>query len=147
MPNHPSVIARPTPIGFEGRYIHNDGHPDQRIPLLLDLYHRVYRHDLDAMTRYLIDTHPAGWSQLGHDPTTDPGWYNAIPLTQRHGFVCYCHGDRNEAPFLHTEKNTEPTGADWIYVLTPDGIQITAATPGADGWKHDSLIPWSTSSC
>jgi hypothetical protein len=147
MPDDPSIIARPTPTGWQGRYVHNDGHPDTRIPLLLDLYHRHYRHDLQAMTRFLLDQHPAGWSQLGTDPTADTGWYNAVPLTQRHNFVCYCHGDRDEAPAMHTEADTTPVTADTVYVIHPDGVQVIEAGLDGDGWKPGYLIPWDTSSC
>lgn len=149
MPNDPSIIARPTPTGWEGRYIHNDGHPDQRVPLLFDLYHRVYRHDLNAMTRYLIDDHPAGWSQLGDDPTTDTGWHNAAPPTQRHGFICYCHGDRNEAAQLHTQADTDPALADAVFVIHPDGIEVIEANWNTEdgGWEPGYRIPWNTSSC
>lgn len=151
MPNHPSIIARPTTTGFEGRYIHNDGHPEQRIPLLLDLYHRAYRHDIEAMTSFLVDAHPAGWSQLGQDPTVETGWINHTRRTTAeaiadHGFRCYCHGDRSDGPALQTETNTSLSLADWIYVLRTDGIEVIGASTDTDSWAPAGLIPWDTSS-
>lgn len=110
MPNHPSVIARPTDTGFAGRYVHNDGHPTARIPLLRALYAGPFAGDLDAMTKFLLDDHPAGWSQIG--------------AVHNDEFTCYCHGDRNEDPRLQTEDDTDVATADWVYILRADGIDV-----------------------
>jgi hypothetical protein len=140
MSNHPSVIARPTPTGFEGRYIHNDGHPDIRIPLLGHLYRDGFGSDLTAMTAFLIDAHPAGWSQLGPDPRDVTDWFGRNgrldPWDNR--FVCYCHGDRNDEPQLYTEQNaTLGTLAEWIYILTTDGIRTLALDEDSYDEKND----------
>lgn len=131
MPNHPSVIARPTETGFAGRYVHNNGHPATRIPLLRALYAGPFAGDLDAMTKFLIDDHPAGWSQLGLDPAVDTGWNDERSSVYHHDFVCYCHGDRNEDPWLCTEENTDIGNTDWVYVLRSDGIEVIDLGDGA----------------
>ncbi|MEV7600042.1 hypothetical protein AB0O91_21940 [Kitasatospora sp. NPDC089797] len=143
MPNHPSIIARPTHTGFHGRYVTNDGHPADRIPQLLHLYHRAYRHDLDAMLDFLIDQHPAGWSQIGTDPTADCGWINPCPPRGDRGFRCYCHGDRSEPEGLVTEVTADPLWDEWIYVLRPGGITVTAATPDGGAWLKPEFVAWS----
>ncbi|MGW2256105.1 hypothetical protein ACWCXH_39105 [Kitasatospora sp. NPDC001660] len=144
MSNHPSIIARPTPTGFHGRYVANDGQPAARIPRLQHLYYRVYRHDLDAMLGFLIDQHPAGWSQLGTDPTADCGWINPLPPAGDCGFRCYCHGDRREPETLLTEETADPLWHEWIYVLRPGGITVTAADSDGDAWLQPALVPWSS---
>jgi hypothetical protein len=147
MSNHPSIIARPTPTGFAGRYVHNDGHPDMRLPLLRNLYAGPFAGDLDAMLRFLVDDHPAGWSQLGPDPSRDTGFVSHVnrPIAQAmadRDFRCYCHGDRHEAPRLNTEANTDPVLADWIYVLRPDGIDVVQAAGDGVTWLPARLKPW-----
>lgn len=137
MPNHPSVIARPTDTGFAGRYVHNEGHPVARISLLRALYAGPFAGDLDAMTKFLIDDHPAGWSQLGLNPTVDTGWDNGRSSVYHHDFVCYCHGDRNDEAYLRTDDNTDIAQADWVYVLRPDGIEVIDLDDG-----DAATVPW-----
>lgn len=141
MPNHPSVIARPTDEGFAGRYVHNNGQPDVRLPLLRQLYAGPFRSDLDAMLTFLLDDHPAGWSQLGTDPTADTGWINPMPPIGDNGFRCYCHGDRGDAAGLNTQDNTTPELADWIYVLHPDGIEVIEWDETRGAWRSDPTRP------
>ncbi|WP_326808154.1 hypothetical protein OHB04_22715 [Streptomyces sp. NBC_01775] len=124
MPNTPSIIARPTATGWEGRYVHNNGHPETRLPLLHALHDGPFATSHERMTRFLIDDHPAGWSQLGHDPTTDTGWINPCPPIGDNGFRCYCHGQRREEPCLITDIDAEPDLYDFVYVLHPHGIQL-----------------------
>lgn len=150
MPNHPSVIARPTETGFAGRYVHNEGHPAVRIPLLRALYAGPFAGDLDAMTKFLVDDHPTGWSQLGLDPAVDTGWVNSRSSIGYNEFVCYCHGDRNDAPYLHTEGNTDMALADWVYVLTPEGVTYFEVGPEAEEGQEvlsseRFLAPWTPS--
>jgi hypothetical protein len=147
--NHPSIIARPTATGWVGRYVHNDGHPNTRLDLLLDLYHRSYRRDLTAMTAFLIDAHPAGWSQLGADPTVDTGWIRpgkrtTAEVVADRDFRCYCHGDRQDEPQTFTEADTTPASADWVYVLRPNGIEVIKATEDAEGWQSRGVAPWNS---
>lgn len=142
MPNHPSIIARPSASGFQGRYVHNDGHPSMRLPLLRGLYAGPFAGDVEAMCRFLIDAHPAGWSQLGPDPVVDTGWVNGRSSAGYRDFICYCHGDRREPAHLNTEANTEPELADWIYVLRPGGIEIVQAAGDCETWLPAWTEPW-----
>jgi hypothetical protein len=143
MPNHPSIIARPTATGLAGRYVHNDGHPKTRLPLLRQLYTGPFAGDVDAMTRFLIDAHPAGWSQLGTDPNRETGWINPCPPPGDHGFRCYCHGDRHDPPLLVTHNNVDPDLAPWIYLLRPEGLHVLEGR--ADGAFHAwPLSPWNS---
>ncbi|MEU9183353.1 hypothetical protein AB0D14_02045 [Streptomyces sp. NPDC048484] len=144
MPNHPSVIARPDGDGFAGRYVHNDGHPHTRLPLLRELYAGPFRGDLEALQHFLIDDHPAGWSQLGHTPAVDTGWDNSRSGIGYSHFVCFCHGDRHDAPLLCTQADTDAGTADWVYVLKPDGIEVLhdVSEEGDAAWRLAILSPW-----
>lgn len=149
MPNHPSVIARPAPSGFAGRYVHNNGHPDVRIPLLRQLYAGPFAGNLDAMTRFLLDDHPAGWSQLGPNPTVDTGWDNSRSAIGYDHFICYCHGDRSEEPQLCTHADTDAADAEWVYVLKSDGIDVYTDISEEDGavWQLAIYSPWPELHC
>ena len=64
-----SVIARPTETGFLGRYHHWDGYPAGLGATLYENYRGHFQRDLDAMCRFLLDDHPAGFSTIvGRDP-------------------------------------------------------------------------------
>lgn len=150
MSYYPSVIARPTDTGFEGRYVHSAGTPDWVIGLLSRLYHGPFDRDLDAMQKFMVDEHPAGWSQLGDDPTVDTGWDNNRQHSMCEGFVCYCHGDRHEADLLFT-PDSDTLSVDYLYVLGTCGIDVHRAdwdnaeeddvdTPPE--WKHHMHVCW-----
>lgn len=144
MPNHPSVIARPTDAGFAGRYIHNDGHPGIRLPLLRALYAGPFRGDLDAMTRFLVDEHPAGWSQLGPNPAVETAWVNGRSSIGYDHFICFCHGDRHDDPLLCTHADTDGAQADWVYILKTDGIDVLhdISEEGDAAWSLAIFSPW-----
>lgn len=142
MPNHPSIIARPTASGFAGRYVHNDGHPGMRMALLRDLYAGPFGRDLEAITRFLVDEHPAGWSQLGPDPAVDTGWNNQRSSIGYRHFICYCHGDRHEEPHLLTENDADPLLNERVYVLRADGIELWETTPSGSAWRINRIQSW-----
>lgn len=69
-----SVIARKTPSGFKGVYHHWDGYPSGLGATLFGLFNGHFKRDLNAMMKYLVDDHPAGWSTInGADFTLPPG--------------------------------------------------------------------------
>lgn len=135
MSHYPSVIARPAPGGFSGRQVHTAGPPDYVLGLLTRLYHNAFNRDLDAMQAFLVDDHPGGWSRLGDDPTVDTGWKNDNQFN-RDGFVCYCHGDRDQHSDPFT-ADSDPTFVDWLYVLAPTGITVHRLDWGDDDGLDD----------
>lgn len=147
MSYYPSVIARPNAAGFAGRRVHSAGPPAHVIELLLRLHRDAFDRDLDAMRQFLINDHPGGWSQLGDDPTADTGWNNQQQFG-RDGFVCYCHGDRNEAHAPFTQ-GSDASDTDWLYVLTATGISVSRAEWGDSEdddtppvWRHRRHVSW-----
>jgi hypothetical protein len=137
-----SIIARPTGDGFAGRYVHQDGHPTARVPILLTAFQTHFVGNITAATRFYLDDHPAGWLSLGTDFTAAPN-YQAPSCANR----CFCHGRDDEGPTLLTHDTVDPLWHEWIYLLRTDGLQIirtdwrkcTQAT-----WASH-LLPWSTS--
>lgn len=57
-----SFIACPTETGYASVYVHSNGHPDGRLPLLLTAYQHRFGGDVEAMARHLIDDVDFGWS-------------------------------------------------------------------------------------
>ncbi|MFJ5045493.1 hypothetical protein ACIQH7_09985 [Streptomyces anulatus] len=60
-----AVIASPTSTGYAGMYVHFDGYPDSKLPLLLAAHQNRFAGDLEAMARHLIDEVHVGWERLG----------------------------------------------------------------------------------
>jgi hypothetical protein len=140
-----SIIARATPDGFAGRYVHHNGQPTARVPLLLTLYQDSFGRDLEAMQQFLLDRHPAGWSCLGPQCHGDIGFTEpgSAPLTPG-APQCYCHGDRREEPQLLTHHDADPLWHWWVYLMTPQGLEVRAADPRGTGWLTPVHIPWTT---
>lgn len=136
-----SIIARPTPDGFAGRYVHQDGHPTDRVPILMTAVQGHFAGNVSTATRFYLDDHPAGWLSLGIEFTTTPN-YRAPAAANR----CFCHGRDDEGPALLTHDTVDPLWHEWIYLLRADGLQIirtdwrkcTQAT-----WASH-LLPWTT---
>lgn len=124
MPNCPILIARPSPQVFEGVYLHNGNSLNSAVAKLTSLHQGAFNRDTDAMTRFLIDEHPAGWSELGTDPTEPTGWNNAEQFSYRTRFVCYCHGDRSEDPAKHTPYDGIAGLVDYVLVIREGGIDV-----------------------
>ncbi|WP_342354242.1 hypothetical protein [Streptomyces inhibens] len=62
-----SVIALPTDTGYTGIYVHFNGLPSNRLPLLLAAYKHRFGGDITAMAQQLIDDVDVGWEELGTD--------------------------------------------------------------------------------
>lgn len=116
------VIARKTANGgFKGVYHHWDSNPEGLGQTLFELYKTHFKEDLEAMLKFLIDDHPAGWSTINDKDFTKPaGFYDMT--SERLGQegnppMCYCHGDRNEKAWETTDKNASGSGCEWAYVF------------------------------
>lgn len=70
-----SVIARPDGTGFKGVYHHWDGYPSGVGATLFLARRAFFDGDTEAMLRFLIDEHPAGWSSInGADLRLETGF-------------------------------------------------------------------------
>jgi hypothetical protein len=115
-----SIIARRTGNGgWEGRYHHWDGYPEGVGATLFSAYNGHFEKDADAMLKYLVDDHPAGWSTInGADFSMEPGFNGPGPS-------CYCHGDRSEEGFLITSEDESCAGAEYVYVVDVEDQSMT----------------------
>lgn len=112
------VIARAKGDGWEGRYHHWDSYPRGLGKTLWDLYHGFFNQDKEAMTKFLIDEHPAGWSTINRaDFNMSAGYSEDFDPRQAHGPICYCHGERTEEPTLETDQTADPLFIEWVYVF------------------------------
>ena len=114
-----SVIARPTKSGFVGRYHHWDGYPSGLGATLCKAYHGHFQRNLDAMCRFLLDDHPAGFSTIvGRDLSLACGFApRSLDGTTAKHPECFCHGDRSEEPQELTEKDAAGCGCEYAYLL------------------------------
>ena len=150
-----SIIARPDDLGATGRYHHFDGYPTGLGQALWALYHGPFGGDVAAMTTTLIDDHPGGWSNIiGADFTKAPGYreYGASTVAEDAPH-CYCHGDRHEPEMgphvcrcgLGDPSGCDPLFTEYLYVLTPVGLECWFSAGGDDGqYRHRrfGLLPW-----
>ncbi|AKH83926.1 hypothetical protein AA958_18945 [Streptomyces sp. CNQ-509] len=126
-----SFIARPTDTGYAGVYVHYDGYPSARLPLLLTSCRYRFHGDVEALAGYLIDDLPDsayGWVELG------AGLLRGAPEELRHaltGGVEYPSRtldnviDTGGAPAAGRLVTPSTTGGlDWGYVLHPHGIEV-----------------------
>lgn len=131
-----AIIAKPTTgDGWQGVYHHSDGYPRGLGACLAGLLDGAFGGDLDAMTTYLIDHEPCGWSLIiGCDFSQPKGW-----TEERLGLK------RPMPPQSYSARGDEPEGylrsgdeanVDYLYVLLPDGVACYR------GRRFVGLIPW-----
>lgn len=109
-------IARKTDTGFAGVYHHWDSYPEGLGKTLYKIFNKVFNQDLEAMLKYLIDDHPAGWSTIvGGDFSQQPGFEEGGFTTK--GPKCYCHGGRGEPGSILTgDSNWE----QYVYIFSQE---------------------------
>ncbi len=109
------VIARATKDVFEGRYHHWDAYPDGLGKTLYGLFSGHFKGDLEAMLKFLLDDHTAGWSTINNrDFTLEAGFDGPGPN-------CYCHGSRKGRASAVTNRNASGCGCEWAYVFSSPG--------------------------
>ena len=107
-----SIIARKTEGGFAGVYHHWDGYPVGLGQTLYRMYKQVSK--LDALTKLLIDEHPAGWSSINGVDWSQPIGY-VTGLEHNDAPQCFCHGDRAAEGWV-ADQNSE-CGAEFAYAF------------------------------
>lgn len=135
-----ACIARTDANGWSGRYHHSDGYPTHLGRVLFNLYRKHFHSDAEAMLKFLLDDHKAGWSFLGSpveaggvtDYNMPAGYVNDYQsLYQKgadgradfskpivHGPICLCHGDCSH-PTNTIRSKDDPSGLEWAYVISP----------------------------
>lgn len=140
-----SIVAEPHGDGFRGRYVHWDGYPSGVGASLFEAYRTRFEGDHEAMTLYLIDEEPVGWSVLaGIDWTLPKGWHDShgpespcadctLPLW-RHYAQCYPEGGPDD-PMVNGKRRFGLIHPDEVLQLghghrevpTPTGPQSYSA--------------------
>ncbi|MFI6012523.1 hypothetical protein ACIBAG_27510 [Streptomyces sp. NPDC051243] len=117
-------------------------YPSGRLPLLLAAYQHRFAGDVEALTEYLIDRVPIGWSSLGADlldgvPAT---LLDELPTARTLPGRQYDDNRAPGAPLLRvTDAATD--GLDRGYVLHPDrGIEVIPLREEDIG----PVVPWDT---
>lgn len=128
-----AIIARETAPGkFIGRYHHSDGYPTHLGDTLYKLFNGFFAGNMQAMTEFLIDQHPAGWSFISADQqdfSLPAGYRDGSELYEKnpdgsrnydkmipHGPRCYCHGERQDEAGTLTEADAAEYA--WAYILS-----------------------------
>ncbi|MEU7205608.1 hypothetical protein [Streptomyces sp. NPDC045470] len=142
-----SFIARPTQTGYDGIYVHLDGQPSEKLPLLLAAFQHRFGRNAEAMARHFVDGVAVGWDELGTDLLDGAPPELISALTGGQQWPSSTLDDLvtpdGSPPVRMTV--TEQTAADqdvqWGYVLRPHGIEVIPV-PHAEagpviGWDTD----------
>lgn len=141
------AIARPTAAGgFEGRYHHWDSYPTGLGRSLFDVRKRFFGGDTEAMLKYLIDDHPAGWSSIcGADLTVEPGFNEQVGGFGASCIECGKDGNAHLCQTFGPDKHAEiglpyPCGATYADHLrhhhVPDAAAVAAERARPNCYCH-----------
>lgn len=144
-----SIVARPHGDGFRGRYVHSDGMPTWRGPVLERL---IAREGADRVLAVLCDEH-YGWSSLDPDqgPETPYGDDQRFQVVLGWG-VAYTDTVIDTGPLgpgyqqvteeewwtwrrRWTWPDDDLSGTEWAYVITPEG---NVAVYKVDGYPQST---------
>ncbi|MFF8022171.1 hypothetical protein ACFZDJ_13805 [Streptomyces sp. NPDC007896] len=125
-------------------YVHFDGYPDSKLPLLLAAYQHRFTGDLEAMARHLIDEVRHGWEELGTDLLD--GAPAALRRSLTRGQECpslqltnvYNTDGSPAERELITQDGTDDL--DWAYILHERGIEVIALR----AYDRGPVVAWDT---
>jgi hypothetical protein len=142
-----SIVYGRTESGTKGVYVHFDGYPEGRLPVLEAL---IKRDGVNKVASTLL-ARPSGWSSL--DPKQDavlPDHYNdgrfeAVPgygvqYTDTE-FVDELTGEKTQQgnrEYMDTSPETRDMWIEYVYILEQDGSLSWAPNNGVD-WND---LPW-----
>ncbi|MFJ6574048.1 hypothetical protein ACIQNU_42295 [Streptomyces sp. NPDC091292] len=125
-------------------YVHFDGYPDSKLPLLLSAYQYRFAGDLEAMARYLIDDVQHGWDELGTDLLDGAPAALRRSLTKGDEWPSRQMTDVVSADGTPAERELITQdgidGLEWAYVLHPHGIEVIALQE----YDRGPVVPWDT---
>lgn len=140
-----SVVFARTESGLKGVYVHFDGYPDGRLPLLRTL---IKRDGVDTVVRTILGK-PSGWSHLNADQSSvlekylEDGRFLAIP-----GYGVQYNDQPVETPWSDTPvvqgelkyRTPEDVFGDpfieYVYVIEEDGSISWAENDYTRPWRH-----------
>lgn len=116
-----SVVAIPAGDGWQGRYVHFDGYPEGRVPVLLAL---IQRDGLEKVIQTVIHDH-YGWSYLDPEQGDDlintyrDGRFIAVP-----GYGVAYTKEQAGADEWMTDTSSDPLWIEYAYVLGGRALTI-----------------------
>lgn len=125
-----SVVAVPAGDGWAGRYVHWDGGPGSRLPILLDL---IELDGVEKVAQTIVHDH-YGWSHLASDQTTEledmyrDGRFIAVP-----GYGVAYTLDQAGGDELFTDTTADPVWIEYVYVLGTRSITVLEGTGDGPG--------------
>jgi hypothetical protein len=133
-------------MGIKGVYVHFDGYPDGRLPVLDAL---VKRDGVSKVVCTLL-ARPSGWSQLDQHLDSLPDHYNdgrfesvpgyGIQYTDTE-FVDQLTGEKTQQgnkEYMDTSAETRDMWIEYVYIVEQDGSISWAPNKDAD-WEN---LPW-----
>lgn len=153
--------------GWKGRYHHWDGYPRGLGQRLWELWLTHFKGDTAAMTKFLIDDHPAGWSSLLVCDMTKPAGFREMGVVHpgepqkddfrdsnaywdahrvweaEQGPQCYCHGDRQEsASALETSEQGADTWCEYAYIFNEKTNRMFIFLHAQSAWHFVTSIAY-----
>ena len=144
-----SVVARVEGDGFRGRYVHSDGYPASRGPVLFALYHDTFQRDAERMMSVLLDHH-YGWSSLDPAEGTEGSWkaksgygtglleiYSDGRFVQvpRVGVAYTTEQDQTTEDEWYTQDDAD-VFLEWAYAVDVESRTLTTFTAEKDGSEY-----------
>jgi hypothetical protein len=114
-----SCVARRTAEnGWEGRYVHFDGYPEARVPVLLDL---IYRKGVERVRNVVIDWNPQGWSVLSGERETLNEWQQdgRFAVVSDYG-IAY----RDSDPLTISSNDIPDCFIEYVYILDDESMTV-----------------------
>jgi len=127
-----SVVAIPAGDGWMGRYVHWDGSPDSRVPILLKMVKR------DGIVP-VIDTivrNNYGWSHLDPDQTHElDGYHTDGRFLARPGYGVAYTREQAGGEQMETDTTADPLWIEYVYILGPRTLTVMEGlTDGPQSW-------------
>ena len=128
-----SIVAIPAGDGWLGRYVHWDGGPGTRVPVLMEL---VKRDGVVPVIDTIIRTN-YGWSHLDPDQTPElEGIYSDGRFIAQPGYgVAYTLEQAGGAQ-MESDTTADPLWIEYVYVLGPRTLTVLEGLPeGSQPWR------------
>lgn len=133
-----SVVAIPAGDGWIGRYVHWDGSPGSRVPLLLEL---VARDGIDKVRQTIVSDH-YGWSHLHPEqgPEIAESWYQDGRFIAVPGYGLAYTREQAGGDEMMTDTTSDPVWIEYVYVLGPHSITVLHGSGDKPGTGAFTLV-------
>lgn len=118
-----SIVGGLTDGGTYAVYVHNDGYPDGRLPVLEAL---IKRDGANKVLATLLSGREGGWSYLDDTTGADgrtPGHGRIVE-----GYGCAYNDAPDATPLRFPEEYNDDSWIEWVYLISETGTIRFAAT-------------------